>query len=91
MKRYSFLLYSGQKFTSYSDTDSRIIHWEERYLQILGLAKRNRKGTWIIPFPLLNEIDNLDSLRGYRLYLLNRVGNSKYMASPVKEIKREKI
>lgn len=91
MQRYSFTLYSGQKFVSYSDTDSRVRYPEDKYIQILGAAKGTIKNMWIIPFLHLNEIKDLDQCRGYKLYIVDRKGNSRPMASPIKKVERESL
>lgn len=82
-----FTLYSGQTFMSYSISDSRVMYKEERYLQILGVAKFTNYENLATPFSKL-DLTSPDNYRGYYLYVLTKLGFPKHMASPIKRIER---
>ena len=91
MYTYKFILYSRQVFQSYSTTDSRIVHKEERYLQILGVAKVTPHKNVSTSFFNIDLTGDSQTYKGYRLYVLTKKGNPKKMASPIKEIRIEKL
>ena len=84
MYRYSVELYSGRKFKTISTTDNKLLS-ETKYLQILGFKKYNK----IEPISIWNCQDQ--NVRGYKLVVIDTLGKIKTLASPVKEVTREKL
>ena len=84
MYRYSVELYSGRKFKTISIDNNRLVR-ETKYLQILGFKKYNK----IEPISIWNCQDQ--NVRGYKLVVIDNLGKIKTLASPVKEITREKL
>lgn len=90
MYRYSIKIYGYKNlFRTISIEDNRLID-DSRYIQFLGLYKLKMNKNDIISFRHLKNLD-LNSLKGYKICLLNRKGIAKSLSTPIKEIKMEEI